>query len=58
MTNLQVGKKLNGKKFYSETFGDTVTIKNLTVYCEDRRVEIINDKSTLRALVKESGLVL
>jgi len=58
MTNLQVAQKLNGKRFYSNTFGDIISIKDLVIYCDDKRTEILNDKHTLKALVKESGLII
>ena len=53
MTNLEVLKKMQGMKFYSETFGDTVEIKDYFVFCSDGRVSGITPEDFYK-LVKES----
>ena len=54
MTRIEVLKKLHGKRFYSETFGDMITIHDIVIMYDDGRTELINDEATLKELLKEA----
>lgn len=55
MTRIEVLKKLDGKRFYSDTYGDMITVHDTVASCDDGRTDIIGDEETLRNLIKESG---
>lgn len=56
MTNEEALKQLNGKRFYSDLYGDMVTTQSVTVVCDDGRIDFINSEKDFKILLKESGI--